>query len=66
MVAVATQVLHEHNMIAKQQCEVVAGLDNVVRVNVDGVCVLRVRCEKGTEVKLDDPKTEVDLTWTVE
>lgn len=43
MVAVAAQILHEKNFKAEQSFEIFVGADKIVRINVDGVCAIRVR-----------------------
>lgn len=46
MAVTGTQVVHEDNFIANTEVDVVVGRDRVVRLNVDGVCVARVRMTK--------------------
>jgi hypothetical protein len=46
MVATSVEILHQQDFAAKSQVEVMVGKDHVVRVNIDGVCALRIRMEK--------------------
>jgi len=53
MVAVASQIVHEQNFLAMHQVEIVVGSDRVVRVNIDGVCALRVRMQPACVLEAD-------------
>jgi hypothetical protein len=50
MVAVGTDILHQQDFKASHQLEVMVGSDRIVRINIDGVCALRVRLEKGCKL----------------
>lgn len=54
MVAVASQIKHETNFVAHEQLQISIGSDRVVRVNVDGICAIRVRMAKLCELELDN------------
>jgi len=41
---------------AKHVVEVMVGDDNVVRVNVDGICQFRIRMELGCKVEFNDER----------
>lgn len=45
-VAIAVDVLHETNIQAVHGVDIFVGSDNIVRINVDGICVVRVRLQK--------------------
>jgi len=62
MVAVATDILHEQNFDATQQLEVMIGHDKIVRVNIDGICALRVRLPKDMKVLVQDDGGLVVMT----
>lgn len=58
MVATATQILHEQNFIAEKELELFFGEDGLVRINIDGVCALRVRVNKDCRLKIHYPDDE--------
>lgn len=66
MVAVATQVLHQQDFKASSQVEVTLQTTNVIHVNVDNICVLRVRCEKGTQVRFANAHEEEEILHVVD
>lgn len=39
--------------LAEKQLEIVVGSDNVVRINIDGICAMRVRIAPGAEIAID-------------
>lgn len=39
--------------LAKQQLEIVVGTDEVVRINIDSICAMRVRIAPGAEIAID-------------
>lgn len=52
-VATAAEIVHETNVQAEHQLEVMIGSDRIVRINVDGVCAMRVRCLADCEIRVD-------------
>ena len=46
--------MSERDYFADKEFNVVIGADRIVRINVDGMCVLRIRMEKDCVVKIDD------------
>ena len=44
---------------ATQQVEVIVGSDRVIRINIDGICVARIRCSSTCEIKLTLPTSLV-------
>ncbi len=58
-------IQHELNLSASRQFEVIVGEDHIARVNVDGVCVLRVRCAKDAQVRLDCAVTQEEIEYCV-
>lgn len=40
--------------LAEKQLEIVIGSDRIIRINIDGTCVLRVRLEPGAEYVIDN------------
>lgn len=47
---------HSIDMIAEKQLEIVVGSDLVTRINVDGLCVLRVKVASSeTDVRIVTP-----------
>jgi hypothetical protein len=48
-------------VIATRQLEIVLGADRIARINVDGVCALRVRLKQGCQFVIRH-----DLNWEVE
>ena len=55
MVAVSTDIIHEQNFTADIQVKVVEGADRIIRVNIDGVCALRVRMAQGCQFEYKPP-----------
>lgn len=53
MVATSVDIIHQQDFKAEKQCEVLVGADSIIRINIDGICVLRVRIEKGCELMID-------------
>jgi hypothetical protein len=43
---------------ADTQFEVVVGADNIVRINIDGICALRVRLKPGCQFVVIGPDRE--------
>lgn len=59
MPAIGSQVLHEDNIQARTAIEVeIAHNQQMVRINVDGICVLRIKGAPRVTVKMDDPERE--------
>lgn len=48
------RITHELNLQADKQLEVTLGNDRVVRINVDGTCVMRIKCDQA-EIRFDTP-----------
>lgn len=53
MVATSVAIIHEQNFKATEQVEIIGGSDGVVRINIDGVCALRIRVMSGCKLDLD-------------
>jgi hypothetical protein len=65
MVATATQILHQQDFEATKQVECTLGADNILRINIDGVCVLRVRAKEECEIILRDDEAQYEHTTKV-
>jgi len=61
MVATALQILHQQDFIAEKQFEVIVGMDNIARVNIDGICAIRVRLTSDCEIVLDADTSEESI-----
>ncbi len=57
MVVIATQIVHENNFKAIEEVQISIGSDRIIRVNIDGVCALRVRAMKNAHIVVEDLKS---------
>lgn len=49
--------------IAKVACELCIGSDGIVRINVDGRCVLRIRVENSAQLCFAGPDFDIAESW---
>lgn len=60
-VAVASEIIHESNFAAIHQVEIMVGADKIVRINIDGVCALRVRASQTCAIVIQDDFSIADI-----
>ena len=65
MVAISTDILHEQNFEASKEAECYVGADSIMRINIDGVCALRIRLKDGCSVVYRNDTTEVEDLSTI-
>lgn len=60
MVATGIQILHQQDFQAETEAEVAVGSGRIVRINIDGVCVLRIRMKERSRFVYHNDINEIE------